>query len=207
MRRYLTGARLFTGEHMLDGEGVLIEDGTVLDISRTPAGKAETVQLPEDTLLVPGFIDAQVNGGGGVLFNETPTEAGIRAIVAAHRRFGTTGLLPTLITDAPEPMRQAAQAAIALTRKRGSGVLGLHLEGPYLDVARRGVHKAEFIRAPSEADIDELCGWAGQFPGGKLLVTESYADAKVKAKEMKPSRRKKNDDDPPATDETTDDLA
>ena len=172
MRRYLTGARIFTGTEIVEGEGVLIDDGRILDIGApASAGSVEVVRLPEDALLVPGFIDAQVNGGGGVLFNETPTEAGIRAIVAAHRRFGTTGLLPTLITDAPEPMREAARAAIALTRKRGSGVLGLHLEGPYLDAARRGVHKAEFIRAPSDADIDELCGWAGQFPGGKLLVT------------------------------------
>ncbi|MEI9983676.1 MAG: SIS domain-containing protein [Aliidongia sp.] len=181
MRRTLTGARIFTGETMLDDAGVLIEDGAILDIGKPPGG-VETVRLPEGALLVPGFIDAQVNGGGGVLFNETPDEATIRTIVAAHRRFGTTGLLPTLVTDDAEKMRAAARAAIALTGQRGSGVLGLHLEGPYLSVERRGVHKADFIRKPTPADIDELCGWAGQFPGGKLLVTvapENVDDAAI----------------------------
>jgi len=172
MRRYLTGARVFTGHEMLDGEGVLIENGTILDIGTAPRiGSVETVRLREDALLVPGFIDTQVNGGGGALFNEAPTEATIRTIVAAHRRFGTTGLLPTFITDDAEKMRAAAGAAIALTGQRGSGVLGLHLEGPYLSVERRGVHNADFVRRPTPADIDELCGWAGQFHGGRLLVS------------------------------------
>jgi N-acetylglucosamine-6-phosphate deacetylase len=172
MRRFLTGARVFTGQEILDGEGILIEDGAILDIATAPrTGSVETVRLREDALLVPGFIDTQVNGGGGALFNEAPTEAAIRTIVAAHRRFGTTGLLPTLITDTADKMRAAAGAAIKLAGERGSGVLGLHLEGPYLSVERRGVHSAEYVRRPTPADIDELCGWAGQFHGGRLLVS------------------------------------
>ena len=183
MRRFLTGARLFTGEHMLDGEGVLIEDGTVLDISRTPAGKAETVQLPEDTLLVPGFIDAQVNGGGGVLFNDTPTETTIRMMVAAHRRYGTTGLLPTLVTDRVETMHAALKAASGLAGQRGSGVLGIHLEGPFISIERRGAHSAAFIRRPWPGDIDLLCEWAAAALDARLLLTlapEEVADSAIR---------------------------
>jgi N-acetylglucosamine-6-phosphate deacetylase len=183
MRRFLTGARLFTGDATLDGFGVLTEDGLILDLCRTLSGSAEIVQLPADTLLVPGFIDAQVNGGGGVLFNDAPSEAAIRTIVAAHRRFGTTGLLPTFITDDAEKMQAAARAAANLTAQRESGVLGLHLEGPFLNPERRGVHNAEFIRRPASADIDALCTLAAQFPGGRLLVSlapEMVEDAAIR---------------------------
>jgi N-acetylglucosamine-6-phosphate deacetylase len=183
MRHFLTGARLFTGEVMLDAQGVLIEDGIILDLCRAPAGPIRTVRLPESALLVPGFIDAQVNGGGGVLFNEQPTEAAIGTIVAAHRRFGTTGLLPTFITDDAGKMSAAARAAAKLTARRGSGVLGLHLEGPFLCPERRGVHSAEFIRRPAPADIEALCALAGQFVGGRLLVSlapEMVEDAAIR---------------------------
>jgi N-acetylglucosamine-6-phosphate deacetylase len=180
-RRFLTGARVFTGESMLDGAGVLIEDGMILDIADSP-GAAETVRLAADALLTPGFIDLQVNGGGGVQFNDTPDEATIRAIVAAHRRSGTTGLLPTFITDHPDKMRAAVEAASACAATRGSGVLGLHLEGPYISLEKRGVHSAEFVRRPAAADIAALCAAAARFPAGGLLVSlapEIVEDASI----------------------------
>jgi N-acetylglucosamine-6-phosphate deacetylase len=184
MRRFLTGARIFTGSETLTGMGVLIEDGVILDLcSSSGAGDAVTTRLQEAGLLVPGFIDAQVNGGGGVLFNDAPGEAAIRTIVAAHRRFGTTGLLPTFVTDSQEKMFEAARAAAALARRPGNGVLGLHLEGPFLNPVRRGVHCLDFIRRPEQPDIDGLCALAGQFAGGRLLVSlapEMVEDAMIR---------------------------
>lgn len=113
------------------------------------AGKGERVP----GILSPGFIDLQVNGGGDVLLNTAPTVEGMMAIAAAHRRFGTVGILPTVITDAPEVLEAVAEAAIAA---RGlPGILGLHIEGPHISVARRGTHKAEFVR-PLDARTVEV---------------------------------------------------
>ncbi len=103
--------------------------------------------------LLPGFIDCQVNGGGGVLFNATPSIAGIRTIAAAHRRHGTTGLLPTLISDSLDVMRAAIGAVDAAIAEGVPGVLGIHIEGPYIAASRKGVHHEAALRLPDAAEI------------------------------------------------------
>jgi len=113
--------------------------------------------VPMDGLsLVPGFIDIQVNGGGGVLLNEQPDVEGIRTICAAHARFGTTALLPTLITDSREVTATTIAAGLAAREARVPGFLGLHLEGPHLSVARKGAHDPAFIRPMEQADLDRI---------------------------------------------------
>jgi N-acetylglucosamine-6-phosphate deacetylase len=111
--------------------------------------------LPAGAWLAPGFIDVQVNGGGDVLFNGDPRPDGIARIVAAHRRFGTTSLLPTLITDRPETLERAI-AAVQAAMATQPGVLGIHVEGPFISPARPGVHDASAIRRPGPGDLDLL---------------------------------------------------
>ena len=106
-------------------------------------------------VLSPGFIDWQINGGGGVLFNAKPTVEGIAAIAAAHRRAGVTAFLPTVVTDAPRVL-DAALAAAREAHNPVPGALGIHVEGPFIDPKRKGVHPPEFIRPMLKEDADAL---------------------------------------------------
>jgi N-acetylglucosamine-6-phosphate deacetylase len=106
-----------------------------------------TIEAPRGCWLAPGFIDIQVNGGGDVLFNDDPTPEGLARIVQAHRRFGTTALLPTLITDTDETMARAL-SAVETMLDREPGVLGVHFEGPFLSPQKPGVHRRELFRRP-----------------------------------------------------------
>jgi N-acetylglucosamine-6-phosphate deacetylase len=117
-------------------------------------------------MLAPGFIDLQVNGGGGVLLNDEPTAEGMRVIAQAHRRYGTTACLPTLITDTRDRMRSAIAAAGSIAGR--DGILGLHLEGPFISPKRPGVHPPDRITEPDDNDIEQLCELADV---GTSLVT------------------------------------
>ncbi len=150
------GGRLFTGSEMLAGRVLVVEGAEIRDIAdAVPAGAAR-VELPDDHLIAPGFIDLQVNGGGGVLFNDAPDPATIRTIGAAHRRFGTTGFLPTLISDRPERLPVALAAARDAIAANVPGALGIHVEGPFISQAKRGVHAAAVLRVPSREEIAAL---------------------------------------------------
>jgi N-acetylglucosamine-6-phosphate deacetylase len=151
----LYGARIFDGERFLTDRALVIEDDSIVAMT----SYADRPRLGERDLgggvLAPGFVDWQVNGGGGVLFNETPTPDGIAAILTSHRRFGTTSLLPTVITDSPRKLTAALAAAKAANTSI-PGAIGVHVEGPFIDPRRRGAHPEQWIRAMNEKDADML---------------------------------------------------
>ncbi|GMU02918.1 N-acetylglucosamine-6-phosphate deacetylase [Corallococcus caeni] len=171
----LQGARVFTGDQLLEGHAVVLEGDTVHAVVPASAipPSATVHTLPGDTLIAPGFVDVQVNGAGGVLFNDTPTVEAALAIASAMRACGTTGLLPTFITDDAARMREACEAALTATSRPGSGVLGIHLEGPFISRERAGVHVPSFIRAPDPRDLDYLTALPRRFAahGGRVLMT------------------------------------
>ncbi|MDP9195324.1 MAG: N-acetylglucosamine-6-phosphate deacetylase [Pseudomonadota bacterium] len=155
----LTNLRLFDGESLQDGLHVILDNGRIATITDTvPADMAR-----EDCgghLLAPGFVDLQVNGGGDVLFNDSPTVESLQTIAAAHCRFGTTSLLPTLVTDAPDKRRKAVDA-VRQAMGQVPGVRGIHLEGPWISPKRKGAHDATLMATPSEEDmalLDSLPG-------------------------------------------------
>ncbi|MFC1605280.1 N-acetylglucosamine-6-phosphate deacetylase [Pseudomonadota bacterium] len=150
--KVLAEARLHDDLTVITSEGRIA--GVQTRDGKLPAG-AQVVDLGGDYLL-PGFIDTQVNGGGGVLFNESPNVEGIRAIAEAHQQFGTTGLLPTLISDDLEVIRKGVAAVDAAMASGVPGVLGIHIEGPFLSRERRGVHDASKLRTLTAEIISEL---------------------------------------------------
>jgi N-acetylglucosamine-6-phosphate deacetylase len=165
----LVNGRVLTNDGLRSGLAVLVEDARIAAVVRDDDPRvrdAETHDLRGNALL-PGFIDAQVNGGGGALFNNAPTVEAIRCIGAAHRRFGTTGFLPTLISDDVEVMSTAIAAAREAIAQGVPGVLGIHLEGPYLAPARKGTHDAGKFRVPNADEI----ALATSLDNGVTLIT------------------------------------
>ena len=131
--------------------------------------KGEVVDLDGD-FLSPGYVDLQVNGGGGIMFNDDPSVDTLRRIATAHRGLGVTHLLPTLITDTPELTRAAIAAATEATRLGVPGIAGLHLEGPHLSIARKGAHDPALIRPMEQTDLDALLAAARDLPVLKVTV-------------------------------------
>jgi N-acetylglucosamine-6-phosphate deacetylase len=162
----IAAQRIFDGNDMRGPGAVRISQGRIESCGPGERVPAAAIRLPPDVILAPGLIDVQVNGGGGVLLNDQPTEAGVRRIVEAHRRAGTTGCLPTLITDGTEIIEQLADVAEACLTI--PGVLGFHLEGPALNKARKGIHPESEIRVPNARDLAALKSFGGC---GRSLVT------------------------------------
>jgi N-acetylglucosamine-6-phosphate deacetylase len=158
MNQFIGCERLFDGEQWLEDHVLLIEDDrikTVIPINDLPLDLQTTATMPG--IVAPGFIDLQVNGGGGVMLNNAPTPHTVDTMTLGHRATGTTGMMPTVISDTPALQKQAIDAVRAARDNGNPGVLGIHIEGPFFESSRRGTHKADMIRPPTQADIDWLC--------------------------------------------------
>lgn len=162
----IVAQRVFDGCNMHGPGSVTISQGRIESIAFGEAAAPASIHLPADAILAPGFIDIQVNGGGGVLLNDQPTEAGVRRIVSAHGKGGTTGCLPTLITDRIEVIERLA--AVVAARPEIPGVLGYHLEGPALNRSRKGIHPEAEIRVPDRRDLAAIKSFGGC---GRSVVT------------------------------------
>jgi N-acetylglucosamine-6-phosphate deacetylase len=165
----LLNGRVLRDSALVEGQCVLLEGGRILDIvpnGHPSARGAARVDLGGH-LLLPGFIDSQVNGGGGVLFNDAPTVDSIRQIGLAHRRFGTTGFMPTLISADLDIVARAIAAVRGAIEAGVPGVLGIHIEGPFLNVERKGVHDPAKLR---ELDASAV-GLLTSLGIGRTLVT------------------------------------
>ena len=164
----LANARVLGNDDFHTGHAVLVQDGkvaAVLPESALPAG------VPCHDLgggwLLPGFIDVQVNGGGGALLNNTPDVDALRAMMRGHRRYGTTGMLPTLISDDAAVMEKAIAAVRQAIAEGVPGILGIHLEGPYIAPARKGTHDAGKFRVPGADEV----AMATSLDNGVTLIT------------------------------------
>jgi N-acetylglucosamine-6-phosphate deacetylase len=176
----ITGARIFDGEQWHDRMALVVADGHVEGLIAEDS-PTDAIRVPADgAIIAPGFVDLQVNGGGGALLNETPTLDGIRTICSAFARFGTTALMPTQITATPADNDEAIAAAAAATEANVPGFLGLHIEGPHFALSRKGAHNAALIRPMNEDDVNRLVAARSRLP--HMIVTgaaEAIAPAQI----------------------------
>lgn len=168
-KQAFTGARIFDGAAWHDRMALVVADGKIEGLIAEDS-PTDAIRVPADgAMIVPGFIDLQVNGGGGALLNDTPTVEAIRTICAAFAQFGTTVCLPTIVTDTVDKNVETIAAGIAAAEQGVPGFLGLHLEGPHLAVSRKGAHDASLIRPMEESDLVRLLQARKQLPN--LLIT------------------------------------
>lgn len=174
---WLRPEMIFDGQTLLHDVAIEITNGHVASIK--PISDAPKGLSRIEGTLSSGFIDLQVNGGGDVMVNTTPTPGGIATICAAHRKFGTVGILPTIITDAPEVMHAAGDAVLAGWGKI-PGLLGLHIEGPHLSMARRGTHSVQYLRKMDYSTIALVTKLrAAEIPVMITLAPEAVGDGDI----------------------------
>ncbi|XHB99469.1 N-acetylglucosamine-6-phosphate deacetylase [Nitratireductor sp. ac15] len=174
----LAGARIFDGETWFENHVLMVENGRISAIeAREKVSRELPLRDARGAMIVPGFIDLQVNGGGGVMFDGNCGVDGLREICRAHARFGTTGLLPTLITDTREATAVSVAAGLEAARSGVPGFLGLHLEGPHLSIERKGAHDPALIRPMEDEDLAALIEARKGLPS--LMVTLAPESATV----------------------------
>lgn len=175
------GARIFDGARLLPDHVLIMEDDRVADILPEDGAASGDARIALDGgILFPGFVDLQANGGGGIMFNDETHVDGLREIAAAHWRTGTRVFLPTLITDTRAKTAAAIAAVEQAVAAQVPGIAGLHLEGPHLDIARKGAHDPGLIREMTADDVDMLCDAAARVPVLKVtLAPEACTPAQI----------------------------
>lgn len=170
----LTGARILGAESWLDDHCLVVDNGRIVALfpNADMPRNAQIITLLGGSL-IPGFIDTQVNGGGGILFNDTPTVEGLATMAAAHRQFGTAAMMPTLISDDLDKVARAIAAVDAAIESGVPGIIGIHLEGPFLNKVKRGIHDSAKFRTLD----DEAIALLSSLKHGLTLVTLAPEEA------------------------------
>lgn len=165
------GCDIFDGVDRHEDSALLVDEGKVVGIvGQDDIPDAYGVQTLANGLITAGFVDLQVNGGGGVMLNDAPGIDAMKTICDAHLPYGTTSLLPTLITDRPEKTTLAIAAAEEAIVAEIPGVIGLHLEGPHLSRVRKGAHDPDLIRPMEQGDLEQLVRAGKSLPSLMLTV-------------------------------------
>lgn len=173
MRQIFSGADIFDGTRLLTDHALVVQNGIVTGLEKGLRGDV----VLDGGVLAPAFVDLQVNGGGGIMLDGEADPGRIAAICATHILLGCSGVLPTLITDTQAATQKVIAAGIAAAQANVPGFLGLHLEGPHLDKARKGAHDPELIRPMTDDDLAMLCDAASKLPA--LMVTLAPASASL----------------------------
>ncbi len=180
MIQAVSGATIFDGTGFIERQALVIKDGSITEvIAENQLDPTIPHHVLNGGILAPGFIDLQVNGGGGELLNNNPCLDAVAAMVDGHRQGGTTGMLPTLISDTPAQHRRCVEVVSEAIATGMPGVLGIHIEGPFFDQTRRGVHNQAYIRTMEQTDIEWLCSLNG-YPVMLTLAPEHTQPGQIK---------------------------
>ncbi len=179
MKQALLGSQIFCGERFYDDHALLVDGKSIVDIvdkNHTP-DNFNKIELDQG-ILAPGFIDLQVNGGGGVLFNNSPNKESLNTIIKAHQFFGTTSVMPTVISDSLEVLEQCIKT-VTEEIKNNSSLLGIHIEGPFFNTKYRGVHQKQYI-STINSDYLNLFESLKGFPVMLTLAPECISSQQLK---------------------------
>ena len=157
MIKVFTNCSIFDGNTFLGNKAVVVKGNKIIDVipKSKIAGYDELIDCEGD-ILAPGFIDCQVNGGGGAFYTQKPNVSDYEVVNAAHREFGTTSLLPTIISTSLDNIIESLKVAKEMMKDPSSGVLGMHVEGPFFNPEKKGAHSLDFIREASDYEIDKI---------------------------------------------------
>ena len=179
MKQALLGSQIFCGERFYDDHALLVEGKSIVDIvdKNNIPDNFNKIELDQG-ILAPGFIDLQVNGGGGVLFNNSPNKESLNTIIKAHQFFGTTSVMPTVISDSLEVLEQCIKT-VTEEIKNNSSLLGIHIEGPFFNIKYRGVHQKQYI-STINSDYLNLFESLKGFPFMLTLAPECISSQQLK---------------------------
>jgi N-acetylglucosamine-6-phosphate deacetylase len=179
MKQALIGAQLFSGKEFFDNRALLIDGENIIDvINEHDIPNNFEIQKLNGGILSPGFIDLQVNGGGGKLFNNSPDKESLNAIIEAHQHFGTTSIMPTVISDSLNVLKRCA-TTISEEIESNKSLLGVHIEGPFFNVKYRGVHQKQYINTIN-SDYLNLFESLQDFPVMLTLAPECISTKQLK---------------------------
>ncbi len=179
MKKAITGSKLFSGLEFIERKALLIDDQHIAGIvNENDIPVAFEVQTLDGGILSPGFIDLQVNGGGGKLFNNSPDKDSLNTIILAHQYFGTTSIMPTVISDSLNILQKCTDT-ISNEIKNNHSLLGIHIEGPFFNVKYRGVHQKQYINTINASYLN-LFEKLDKFPVMLTLAPECISIKQLK---------------------------
>ena len=186
-RRLITAGQVFDGTKLLREALVVLQDGIVEYVGPrsdyTSSSSTETVEnLGEDTLLTCGMMDLQMNGGGGLQFNEDISETTLEKMLEVCLEHGTSSFMPTMLTSSFDDLRSSLEVVKAWVAKHGltRGVVGIHLEGPFLSQEKKGIHMEALLQEATQEKLDEIAGYAALFPVLMTVAPEKVSTEQVK---------------------------
>lgn len=178
MKKAIVNARIYTGEKIISGKILVFENGIITAIQKNIPKNVETIDLSGFNISA-GFIDTHINGGEKYYLTQHPTEETIHDIYTSSLKYGTTHVLPCLITSPLENILKGIEVMKNYKAKYNNGVLGMHLEGPFISPAKRGAHLLEYVRTPTNAELEEIIKYGKDVIRIMTIAPEVFTDAQL----------------------------